>query len=310
MKHFSQYLCGLMALMMLLTPNHLFARSEEHGEGNYNFGYVSLGGGYTSLCRELNNSTIHGSVALLGGLGYEFRRKGFWLSVGAQYQIKRSSLIADEYYKEYAGLDDLGKNVTLVYRINQKDQHNWTSIDVPLMAGYYYKGFYVGAGAKVGISFGASATAQGTYELMGKYINQEGIYPKEFTVRDFGYYKTYDFENKVACKMLPEIAVIGEIGYDLLSRVGSHSTICHLLKIGFYWECGVNNIRPSSSLEPITIPDYKDATVAVFNPMSLSTKTDGQSISNFVVGVKLTYVIGGSRSIAGTWHVGCQCYGD
>jgi len=304
---------SLISLLLLLSVS-VTARNEANIVDHYHFGYVSVGGGYSSIVQDVPGTVITGDVALLGGLGYEFRHNSFWLSVGAQYTMERSRLKADNLkYDNIPGIDDMGKEVKFGYYYNQADQHNWRTIDIPLMVGYYYSGFYAGAGAKIAFSYGSFVKSSGTYRFTGTYTMSQGDHTNTITYGTegypVGYYKPYATENKTTCALRPQVSVIGEVGYDVLSSMLNNSLICHVLKVGFYFECGLNTFRPIDSLDPLNI-NPNNAAEATMNPYVLTAKTADQILSTFMVGAKLTYMIGGSRNNSGTWHKGCQCYGN
>ncbi|MCQ2310418.1 MAG: hypothetical protein MJZ64_01535 [Paludibacteraceae bacterium] len=316
-------------LYIALIPLFVDARTRSYSRtsaqaDNYHFGYVSAAAGYTSLSQNIHNVQTTGDLGYLVGAGYEFRRTSFWLSVGAQYLQEKSKTDVntfDFYPKDANGnflpsIDDQkpAKNRDYCrYTINQTDQQVLRTIDIPVMLGYYYNGFYVGAGAKIGFSIGSKESTSGTYELSAKYTD----YMEEF--HNVNYYTTYSIGNRqYNYNFRPQFSVIGEIGYDLLSSISTNSAICHVLKIGFYFEYGLRSLRQQNSMDivylggkPIETPDDlegKRVCDATINPFYMSKATDGKWVVPFFVGLKLTYMIGGNRYATGTWHKGCMCY--
>jgi len=307
-----QLVIGLILLSICINAN---ARKQYGYADNYHFGYISAAAGYTSLSQNIPNVATTGDFGYLVGLGYEFRHTAFWLSVGAQYMQHQSKTVIDAfaYIPPYKGMDDQAKNVDYYkYTIYQTDQQLWRTIDVPIQLGYYYNGFYVGAGAKVGFSVGSTITVSGEYDLSAKYNR----YMEEF--RDVNYYTHYSLpETKHNVALRPQFSLIGEIGYDLLSPMMTNDALCHVLKIGFYFEYGLRSVRPEGSMDVISIDGMSveeaakakaDITKATLNPYYLSTATEGKRVVPYFVGAKLTYMIGGNRYASGTWHKGCMCY--
>jgi len=305
----------ILGLILLVNSANLYARSPYAQADNYHFGYISAAAGYSSLSQNISTASTTGDLGYLVGVGYEFRRTSFWLSVGAQYMQHQSKTAIDafEYIPPYKGLDDQGKNVDYYkYTIRQTDEQSWRTIDVPIQLGYYYNGFYVGAGAKVGFSMGSTITVSGGYELSALYTR----YMQEF--REVHYYTNYDLpKTQHNIDLRPQFSLIGEIGYDLLSPMMTNEAVCHVLKIGFYFEYGLRSVRPEGSIDVISIEGMSvedaakakaDVTKATLNPYYLSTATEGKRIVPYFVGAKLTYMIGGNRYATGTWHKGCMCY--
>jgi len=299
--------------LLLMLPIQLAAANPGSKADNYHFGYISASAGYTSLSQNINNLTTKGNLGYLVGLGYEFRRTSFWLSVGAQYLNEKNQTQINQDIKLEKGVDDQGKNVDY-YRwiIQQTDVMTLRTIDVPIMLGYYYNGFYVGAGAKVGFSVGSTISVSGNYELCAKYQHMME------EMHNVNYYKSYTAEEKTYSYAIPpQFSVIGEIGYDLLSTMPTNQNLCHVLKIGFYFEYGVRPIQSKQTVDAIAINGASlaearekryDVRKTTLNPYYTTTETAGKWVVPYYVGVKLTYMIGGNRYATGTWHKGCQCY--
>ncbi|MCQ2348826.1 MAG: hypothetical protein MJZ65_06570 [Paludibacteraceae bacterium] len=314
MKKYCILLCIALVPLLASARTRSYSRSNTQAD-NYHFGYISAAAGYTSISQNIDNVHTTGDLGYLVGLGYEFRRNSFWLSVGAQYMQEKSKTEIDEFsfIPSFKGLDDQGRNVDYYrYTIRQTDQQAWQTIDVPILLGYYYNGFYCGAGAKVGFSMSSSITTGGNYDLSAQYERYIG----EF--RQVNYYTNYPIDNRrFDCNLRPQFSLLGEIGYDLLSPMNTNSRICNVLKLGFYFEYGLRSVRPQNTLDIVSIggktveeaartgADVREATI---NPFYMSTATEGKWVVPYFVGVKLTYMIGGNRYATGTWHKGCMCY--
>ena len=103
-------------------------------------------------------------------------------------------------------------------------------------------------------------------------------------------------------------SLIGEIGYDLLSSVPTRSRVCNVLKLSFYFEYGLNNIlRATDTPQRRVEPNRDNATQATINPY-INTFANPTRTVPFFTGVKLTYMIGGSRTARVGFHHGCMCY--
>ena len=275
------------------------------GGDNYHFGYICGGLGYTSLQEAVPDFTPSGNLGGLVGFGYEFRNNSLWVSAGLQLEFHRSHATLDTYKYNHSGYDTQGKEVMLHYTIEEQDQQKWQFIEIPIMVGWYFKGFYVGAGPKIGYSLNSSIVATGTYELSA--TNE--LYNIEFkNMPDHGY-TTYEFEGEHVASLKPMISLIGEIGYDVLSAVPTRSQLCHVLKVGFYFEYGLNSmVEPVSTNTRIAI-DPKNATSVQINPYLASGMTEKYRVVPFYTGVKVTYLVGGSRTArASGYHRGCNCY--
>lgn len=296
-----------MVTVVALVALSLSVSAQRKGDDNYHFGYISVGAGYSALSSNIKDVSNYGSWGALGGVGYEFRRAKFWTSIGAQLMVLNSRCDIAEFTYTQVGKDDQGRDVDFHYVVNESDKQQWMSVDIPLLLGYYYQGFYVGAGAKVGFSYNSSVTASGTYELKGDYHRYAG---QDFQEMPDHRYGTYDFNGKKAIHLLPRGAILAEIGYDVLATRRTNSLTCTILKVGMFFEYGLNSV--------LAIPDEKqprievsetDPTSATVYPYYLTGVKKGDSVVPYFVGLKLTFMVGGSRTGgSGTWHRGCQCY--
>lgn len=283
-------------------------RSYSKGE-NYHFGFVYGVGAYTNLQIDMSGTNPTGNFGGSIGAGYEFRNNGFWISLGAGYHFHRSSITTDLYSDSRPGMDTQGKSVTFLYDVrNQKDKNEWGFVEVPLMLGYYVKGFYVGTGAKVAFPMVTDIKSTGKYEFSGKYSNYTEEGHEQTTIfRDMHEYGTWDFESKNSVRLKPSVSLCIELGYDVLSSVYSQGSMCYILKIGGYFEYGLNSMVRTSDTNVRLDIDPMNASSVSPNPV-LGGLTDAKRIVPYSAGMKITLLIGGSRNARGTYHRGCTCY--
>lgn len=282
---------------------------------DYHFGYISGSVGYSMLQTNIRNVMPQGGCSGAIGIGYEFRNSGFWANVGVQMSFHRSKLAIDEYTVSFRGEDTQNKPVTLNFRVNEIDEMQWNYFDIPLLVGYYVRGFHVGAGLKISYAINPKTYTIGTYNVSGTYPEYQDAHGNPVTMTDMPNrgYTDYKFENDVKNQLNVGASLIGEIGYDLLSSLPSQSRICHVLKLAFYFEYGLNTqLRkwddPMKSIVPNASSDgkYRVSNVTV-NPYVNTFATPARTVP-FFTGVKLTYMIGGSRTAHAGYHHGCMCY--
>lgn len=296
------------------------AKSASHDD-NYHFGYVSGGVGYNTLIINDSRVSSTGSVGGMIGIGYEFRLNGFWLSVGPQLSFSNSTLtIEPTIWKpgedsRFAGqtfYDDQGKVIYPQYQIEQNDAIRWSFIDVPILLGYYNHGFYVGAGGKFSYAINSNTKSTGNYSFFAKYeLYGENSPGPEI---GHGYLPQREYSTKEEkINTLPYIALIGEVGYDVLSEVEQRGRINHVLKVGFYFEYGLSTMIKESATDKrfeYTLQDEKgnyDLRYPTIHPYFQGTM-QGKRVVPFYTGLKVTYLIGGSRTARSGYHKGCQCY--
>ena len=282
------------------------------GGDDYHFGYVSGSVGYSMLQTNVPNAVPTGNVGGAVGIGYEFRNSGLWVNVGAQMSFHRSKLTIDPYdtrneadQTPYGGLDTQNQPTIFHYSLQQTDEMQWNYLDIPILIGYYVRGFHIGAGVKVSYALNPKTVSTGVYTLSATNT----VYDVTFENMPDRGYMDYEFRSEKANRLNVGASLIGELGYDLLSSAPTRSRICHVLKLSFYIEYGLNNqLRnletPSMRVEPIK---GGDARYPVINPY-LNTFAKPTRTVPFFTGVKLTYMIGGSRTARSGFHHGCMCY--
>ena len=303
----------LIVLLALPAWSQSFRRHSNPFEGgdDYHFGYISGSVGYSMLQTNVPNAMPHGNLGGAVGLGYEFRNSGLWVNVGLQLSFHRSKLVMDEYdtrseadQTPYNGVDTQNKPTVFHYRVNQTDEMQWNYIDIPVMLGYYVRGFHVGAGIKVSYALNPTTRSFGTYNLSATNTDYNVTFEN---MPDRGY-TDYNFNHTEKNRLNVGASLIGEIGYDLLSSVPTRSRICNVLKLSVYVEYGLNNqLRNWETPQRRVVPNSSNATQATINPY-LNTFEKPVRTVPFYTGVKLTYMIGGSRTARVGMHHGCMCY--
>ena len=270
---------------------------------NYHFGYVSGTVGFSMLQMSNPGAVSSGKCGGAIGVGYEFRNSGFWTSVGVQMSFHRSSLVMDEYTRDFNGFDTQGKATIFHYRVNQTDEQEWNFIDVPILFGYYIQGFYIGLGPKLSYALNPTTHSYGSYNLSATNVEYNVTFQN---MPEHGY-TDYSFDARTANRMNVGVSLIGEIGYDVLSMLGSRSRWCNVLKVGFYFEYGLNNFAGKWETEQQNItPNPNNATQATVSPYI--NALNGRRMVPFYAGLKVTYMIGGSRTARVGFHRGCMCY--
>ena len=305
----------LLALVMLVSTLPMYSQYRRKGgltEGDhYHFGYLSAHVGYSVLDTRTPGLMPVGAAGGGFGIGYEYRNSGFWANVGLQLSMHRSKLQMDSYTTKsednqmpYHGYDTQGKATTFHYEVTQTDVVEWNFFDVPILFGYYTHGFHVGAGLKLSYALSARTRSYGTYNFSA--TNDD--YGVEFKNMPDRGYKDYDFDARYNNQLKIGAGLIGEIGYDLLSPMPTHSRTCHVLKLSFYFEYGLNSLpKANETTLPRVVPNASNAREAQINPYLNTVNSQSRTVP-FLAGVKITYMVGGSRTARSGFHHGCMCY--
>lgn len=287
--------------------------TSHNSVDNYNFVYVGGNIGYTNLLENAKDMTSTGGLGFQLGVGYEFRNSGFWMNAGLQYSHYTSTLSVDPYQEQRAGFAVTGQQATFYYDVtgpngtsNPQDVNNWNAFGIPVMVGYYKMGFYVGAGAKLDLYLNPKSRSKGEYELSAKHNGSSVIFKNMPNY----YYTTYPYDQTHKVTLNPEISLIGEVGYDLLSSMVTAKSTCHILKLGLYFEYGLNNMLKPGTLTERLIVNPNNATDVEVQATLNMAQYESNRINPFFIGARLTYVIGGSRTAhkVSAAHKGCTCY--
>ena len=303
-------------LVVLAMPADAQRRRGGFGDGDhFHFGYISGHVGYSLLDTRASGVIPVGNVGGGIGLGYEYRLSGLWANIGVQFSMNRSKLQFDPYTISHEGKirdANLMREGTLLYDVKQVDEIQWNFIDVPILFGYYTHGFHVGAGLKVSYALNPKSYTTGTYNLRFHYENAQAGTMFTYENNPLLGLKEYEFKTEQANRLNVGVSLIGEIGYDLLSSLPTNSRICHVLKMSFYFEYGLNNYNKGDDKARFELPAPDEngeakATGVVFNSY-LNTAAGSLRTVPFIAGLKLTYMIGGSRTARAGFHHGCMCY--
>ena len=307
---------AVMAVLLVCQPSWGQYRGGRRGglaDGDhYHFGYVSGHVGYSILDTHAQGVMPSGNVAGGFGVGYEYRNSGLWANVGVQMSFHRSKLTLDPYTTDHTGVLMDGKkaiNGTLHYNINQTDQIEWNFFDIPILFGYYTHGFHIGAGIKLSYALSAKSKTSGTYSLtFSPDLFQSDPWEN---MPDRGL-TDYEFDQEQNNRVNIGASLIGEIGYDLLSALPTNSRLCHVLKLSFYVEYGLNNYNKGGEKQRFELPAFDEdgharAKDVILNPY-LNTEASPARTVPFFAGAKITYMIGGSKTARAGFHRGCMCY--
>ena len=314
-KNRQRLVVAMLLLWVFAWVQPLFSQAHRRGGilngDHYHFGYVSGHVGYSILDMHTAGVMPLGNTGGGIGVGYEYRNSGLWANVGVQLSFHRSRLEIDPHSTNdeadqtpYYGLDTQGKSTRFIYDVSETDKIQWTFLDIPIMFGYYKYGFHIGGGLKLSYALSGNTHAKGVYNLKAWNDDLQVIFQD---MPEHGY-TDYAFDNKQENRLKIGVSLIGEIGYDLLSSMPSYSRLCHVLKLAFYFEYGLNNI--ASGWDPplrSVVPNRDNATEATINPYLNTVNSPSRTVP-FFAGAKITYMIGGSRTARAGMHHGCMCY--
>lgn len=305
MKQFSSCLTRLASVLLCCFP--VIGIEPLSAADDYHFLYLSGSGGYSSLYGTPNNVSALGAGAGMGGLGYQLRLKGgFWLSLGADISLVNARYKVSPFTLSATAMDTQGKSITMHYAVSQTDSYRRVAVGVPVMAGYFYQGFYCGAGFKISLPLSMDVTTGLDYTTSATYSQ----YIEDFAdMSDHDYGRFADSQDQQASSRLNGSLLL-EAGYDVLRYTPQRRTN-HILNIGLYAEMGLTSVtaKPEQGQRVLFVSD--NATVLRGVPYFAWTGSGSNACLPFYIGVRLTYMLGGGKS-KGSYGVsqGCQCYGN
>ena len=279
----------------------------EYASGDYEWTYGGAGG--IGALYELQYGQIYNEARLL-----------FQVGLGARYGAT-SVLVnnIDSYNKSIKGKDSDGDPLTYYYKFNSRqDNYNNLMVQVPLMLGVHYRGFYAMLGAKIGFNINAASKAKTklnlttygisdvTYGNDGKLLEWHNRPDQQFFENETKEYTSNMNFEMVNVDASVEIGgrlgpIYKDIGYDVPER-NIEYRLAGFLDFGILGMQKLNTTNPS-----ITIPDaYVNKvgnemiegikTTDIFSSQDYvkSPSAPGHNIiadrvgHNFMVGVKFT----------------------
>lgn len=278
----------LVSFSLNIFADYPYSRYRLNNMTAHHFG-ISAGVGYGALWDDFTEITCIGNVGGTLGLEYEMRVNGFWLSVGPEVQLFQGMSLFKTTGTDVKIIDTYGVEAMYHYDFNRcEDYQRMVFVNLPITLGYYCYGFYIGAGAKIGCSVYGEETTNLKYTTTGTYEE----YIDDFQQMANHSYGTYSSSASRKLSDMPKIAVIGEIGYDVLAWYRNQDrTITSGLKISICAEYGLNNILGGGTDVSLYNINSANASKIELNPFYSSRAGSAHRIHPFYAGVKLTWLL-------------------
>ena len=251
---------------------------------------VHLGGGYPYVFDDFVETTNLGQYFANIGVSYTFRLyNGFWFDVGLEYQNLGAILKYNVSGTDYLVYDTQGKEMLFHYKFNSTfDYQNFNIINMPIMVGYYNRGFYIGIGPKLGWCFNIMETSNVNYTTSSSY-NQ---YIEDFVNMPNHYNATYT--NSCRENLLPslKLAAIFELGYDLNLKVNNKNY--HTFRLSLFGEYSMFSLKSQNNNFLLYRIDENNASQLQLSPFYyIKSNNDNRVVAFYSinVGMKLSWVI-------------------
>ena len=291
-------------LVIGLSMMSIHASAYGKGYGRYNrasvnhFFTVGASVGYSNFIENYPDLQTTGSAAAAVTLGYEMRVNHFyfttgveaqWLNANAEYNVERFDMSIR---------DTKGDLAIMYYDFDPiKEHQSVCHIQVPLIFGFYQRGFYAGAGAKVGFPVVSSIEQELSYKTSGSYRE----YIDNFEGMDKHGYGDYTTNARVELDTHIKLSLAAEIGYDVLAPYRrANSGTRHGLRVAAVCEYGLNNVFGTDKTSDMFEVSSENANVVTAKPYYQTHSISGHIVNGLYAGVKLTWICDFSR-------VPCDC---
>ncbi len=283
----------IFLVLFLPIVSYAGTGNRQYSVGNNVKHHIGLlgGVGYGVLWDNYPEISSVGNVCGLVGLEYEMRINGFWLSFGPEVQYFAGKSLFNTTGTEVNIKDTYGVSAVYHYDFNQgEDYQRMVFANLPITLGYYYKGLYIGVGAKAGYMFYGVEQTRLSYTTTGTYEE----YIDDFRQMANHSYGTYYSSVKETITNRLKVSVIGEVGYDVLSWIKykyDKHTESNGLKISLCVEYGLSNLVGDSKDIPLYVLNESNATEMRINPYYCSRAGNSHHIRPFYAGVKITWLL-------------------
>lgn len=286
MKLFSKIKLSL--LLALIFVAQLSAQKGSPSFPEFHYITLSLSGGYSSLMSNFENTKVPGMAGATFGIGYEYRYRSLYLSLGFEGQFISSRLVPGIDTMHVGMLDTEGEKMTYHYALNKWiDDQMGVYVNIPFIIGFNVKGFYMGVGAKAGMNLWGSTASKLDYTTSATYDR----FISDFVDMPNHFYTDYQSKSdKLPLALKPNVAAIFEIGYDVLNIPKGKNQIPLVLKLGAYAEYGFMNVFTEVGSAPTLSYDSTDPSKILLTPYYLGDRVLNQAkapvVNPFYIGVK------------------------
>lgn len=249
---------------------------------------LGCGAGYSTLLENVPDLTTFGNVGGAIDLGYEYRIKGFWMNISAELQFLSATSTFNISGTDKWIYDTQGKQALMHYNFDQStDKQQFLFVDIPIVLGYYYRGLYLGAGAKIGYCINSKESTALQYSTSATYQQ----YIDDFSAMSDHFFTTYSSSVIEKLNSKYKLSAIVEIGYDVLaySREMNHTNRSGL-KISVVAEYGLNNLISTNAESPLYSFNERNAAELFIHPFYNTNAAQSYRIHPLYVGMRISWI--------------------
>ncbi|MBR1630346.1 MAG: outer membrane beta-barrel protein [Paludibacteraceae bacterium] len=279
-------------MMTAVVRIHAQDRGSHHSIGLWG------AAGYSGLMSDVDSTSLGLGYGASAGVMYEFQKHHFIINLGVGFQWQDAGTKLDDIASDVPNQrDDQNDMYTLRYRFKDRtDRSRSGSLQVPLMLGAQFGGFYFLAGAKANLQLMSSSKTKADVTTMGVYDQ----FVKPFIDMD-----NHGFRSNVpvkssgdGLKFNTDISASVELGWVLGARGGSETgfdapkTGKIRYRLGVYADYGLMNIHQNESLPIIELPAGNNIGDIKMNHIFATNFAKDKSVVPINVGVKFTVLFG------------------
>lgn len=236
-----------------------------------------------------------------GEVGFvcEWQKGHFLLRTGVHYNISCPRLAVDSQLIEQDMIDT--RDIPFTYRgtlASRTERITAGQIAVPFYVGAVWKGFYVLAGAKVGVNLHAKATQKAQLKTAGDYIDRYYEWLEGMPNHGFHEFEDVRSDHDMPLNLI-DVRVGGEIGYTFRLSSSRDALTAPLLRVGAFAEYSVLDLRDSDtkqSLTPRTQTDWSQYLRVNMTHVYASSDAAGTPVNLLTCGLRLTLLFPISES--------------
>ena len=297
----------------LSSSNHRFTRRDKHRQADsrglirsketneaHLFGVYALGGYSSTLSTTKALGIRPGGYDARAGVVYEYRKGFFMLQTGLAAAWRQVSVdVSDVTYTntDLARTEPLWTTIvdswdmplaSLYYQVtDRRDRLRQFSVQIPVLAGYHVRGFYVAGGLTFTMPIMQKASANMNVTTRGSYDRYYGIGDQQqwMEMDNHGYRERVPMQRELNdSKRRLDMLLTLETGYE--HRLKNDM----LLRMGLYADMGLLNFSPRSDAPALNIPYATKWDFATFGatPVWFSDLTRNAWLGNFTAGLKLS----------------------
>ena len=277
-----------LMLILLLNTFLLFSKA-----GFTSMFGLYVAGGYPFVFDDFVETENLGEFSSDLGLSYGFRLNSFWFECGVGYQYLASNAEYAVSGTDVLMYDTQGKEMLMHYEFNRAvDWQNFSFVNIPIIFGYYYNGFYLGGGPKLGFGVNLVEISDLYYTTSATY-NQ---YIEDFVGMPNHYYTTSKESCREKLNFNISLGAIFEIGYDFFELINSGHTTYSSLKLSVFAEYMFLNLGSDNDNKSLLLYDIDES-----NPSKIKLlpfyyiKASGEGrvtpFHSVIVGAKLSWMI-------------------